>query len=190
MFFRKLLSEISLKADSCIDEIRKIGETQGRLSKAVEENSQNSTKNCKEILSEINRHDMAIENMLDEWEEKKEQDRELEKLKDESGRLVDVFSAYHDQLFILRNALGRENPEWNRQLEMMEYILNQKRMKACLQVIEQDNVPVDYSLHEITGIVETHDEKQHGIISEILSPGYIYHGEVIKKALVSVYRMS
>ena len=190
MFFRKLLSEILYKSDSCMEEIRSIKSTQEHLLNQSEEQSQNSRQKFQEILTGINRHDMAVENMLDEWEEKKEQDREIAKTQMETRKLLDILISYHDQFFVFRKTLGNDSPAWKNQLDMMEIILSQKRTLAGLQVIEQDNVPVDYALHEITGTAETHDKKQHGLISEILSPGYCYHGEILKKALVTVYRMT
>ena len=200
MFFRKLLSEILnksdscteeilRKSDSCIEEIRSVRSTQEQMLEQSEEQSQNSRRDYQEILSGISRHDMAIENMLDEWEEMKEQDQEAAKTRMENQKLIDTLSAYHDQFFIFRKTLGDDHPAWKSQLDMMETILGQKRTLTGLEVIEQDNIPVNYALHEITGTVETHDENRHGLIAEVLSPGYCYHGEVRKKALVTVYRM-
>ena len=200
MFFRKLLSEILnksdscteeilRKSDSCIEEIRSVKSTQEHLLQQSEEQSQSSHRDYQEILSGINRHDMAIENMLDEWEEMKEQNQEIAKSRMENQKLIDTLSAYHDQFFVLRKTLGDDHPAWKSQLDMMETILSQKRTPVGLEVIEQDNIPVDYALHEITGTVETHDENRHGLIAEVLSPGYCYHGKVRKKALVTVYRM-
>ena len=200
MFFRKLLSkilnksdtcteEILRRSDSCMEEIRSIKSLQEHLLGQFEKQTQNSRQNIQEILSGISRHDMAVENMLDEWEEMKEQDQELAEAKIETQKLIETLSTYHDQFFILRKTLGNDHPAWKSQLDMMEIILSQKRTPTGLEVIEQDNIPVDYALHEITGTVETHNEKQHGFIAEVLSPGYCYHGKIRKKALVTVYRM-
>ncbi|MBQ9064376.1 MAG: nucleotide exchange factor GrpE [Blautia sp.] len=208
--FRSLLQTVLEKTDRCIEKVETIEALQKENTEKLEalrhENTARTAASQPEPVQEkekliesierelsdfragIERHDMAIEDMLEEWDELKSRDEEKKRIMDGSKSLLDTLIAYHDQFFFLRSSIGADHPDWMSQISMMEYLLEKKRITAGLYVIQETNVPADFELHEVSSIKSTDDEKQHGIIAEILNPGYVYNGKTIRKALVTVYR--
>ena len=176
-----------------------------------EEKNAQSTKQLAQRVSELsgaaNRHDMAIEDMLESWEELQEQaqtesralvsaltenaQRERqESLAREKALLALVMSA-HDRLFELQRAAEEAGAErWLRQLVLAQQKLEEARLPAGFQAVEQAGVPVSFTVHEVTGIVPTQDAAQNRLVAEIDVPGYLYKGQVLRKAHVSVWRLT
>ena len=194
--------------------MRQVLERLAKLEEAAassEEKNAQSTKQLAQRVSELsgaaNRHDMAIEDMLESWEELQEQaqsesralvsvltanaQRERqESLAREKALLALVMSA-HDRLFELQRAAEEAGAErWLRQLVLAQQKLEEARLPAGFQTVEQAGVPVSFPVHEVTGIVPTQDAAQNRLVAEIDVPGYLYKGQVLRKAHVSVWRLT
>lgn len=197
---RKLLRQILQRLQALED----ISATHAR------ENAQSADQlalRLSELSSAANRHDMAIEDMLDSWEDlqekQEEETRELASAlsasveaerKDAHERekaLLALIICAHDQMFALRKAAqaaGTEN--WARQLALAEQKLNETRLPAGFQVMDQTGIPVNFAVHEVIDVVGTQESAQDHLVAEVYMCGYLYRGRVLKKAQVSVYRVT
>ena len=158
----------------------------------------------KDLRTAANRHDMAIEDLLDSWEDlQKEQQAETRSLsaslsslyhqdrtefQSREKALLDLVMSYHDQLFMLQRAAEEAHMEdWNHQFALADTKLTNIRLPAEFQPICNVNLPVDYSLYEVVDLVPTADSFLDHLIAEVYSCGYLYRGKILKKAKVSVY---
>ena len=177
---------------------------------ATEKNAQSAeqlAQRVAELSGAANRHDMAIEDMLESWEELQEQTQtersalvsaltestqreRQESLAREKTLLALVMSA-HDRLFELRKAAEEVGAErWLRQLTLAQQKLEEERLPAGFQTVEQSGVPVSFPVHEVSGIVPTQDAARDRLVAEIDAPGYLYRGQVLRKARVSVWQLT
>ena len=151
----------------------------------------------------VNRHDDAIEDMLEEWEEFCGQTREnLEAVSEEVLSMKDekIHTLEHARETLLRlcedyqsllltlSRAAKEDPAWERQLTLMDESLASGRLQAGLSFIGKPGEPVDLNLHEILDVQKTENPEQNGTIREIYEYGSLYLGTVRKKARVSVWK--
>ncbi|MDE7312874.1 MAG: nucleotide exchange factor GrpE [Eubacterium sp.] len=147
-----------------------------------------------QLHAEIHKHDMAIEDLLDEWEEKSS-DEERVKLRlqeaDEAEKLLlKLFEAYQEQFWSLKHYAASKDDTWTSQITLMEKNLEQYRRACAVSMIQDCGVNVDYGLHDIIEVVDTKDPALDKTIAEIYRCGYLYKGKVRKKAQASAYRFS
>lgn len=162
------------------------------------------SSSLKDLRTAANRHDMAIEDLLDSWENlQKEQQAETRSLsaslsalhhqdraefQSREKVLLDLVMSYHDQLYMLQRAADEAHAEdWSHQFTLADAKLTSLRLPAEFQPICNVNLPVDYSLHEVVDLVPTADSLLDHLIAEVDSCGYLYRGKVLRKAKVSVY---
>ena len=155
------------------------------------------------LQSQTNRHDMVIEDMLDTWEELKGREREQiseveERLKayreadvaetrHREEQLLALFEVYLEQMTALYRAAA-EDPDWAGPVSLMERKIEAQQLKSGITVIDKVGIPVDYDLHTVLDVEETGEEALSGTIREVYVAGYLYNGEVRKKAQVSAWR--
>ena len=169
------------------------------------ESAQTLSDGLSALCTAANRHDMAIEDLLDSWEELQAEQREevrdlrgaqTEALQQEvrerterEDALLRLVVSYHDQLFALsRAASAVQDARWERQLSLVSEKLSAGRMAEGLQTVDAPLVPVDYALHTVREVVETQDPALDGRVAELYSCGYLYRGRMLRKAQVSAYR--
>lgn len=194
--------------------LRQILERLQALESAASSSAENNAQSAEQVaqrLTELsgaaNRHDMAIEDLLDSWEELQEkQTREAQTLasalQEASAReqkeararetaLLKALLSAHDQLFALQKAAAEAGAEtWLRQFTLAEQKLEETRLPAGFQVIEQIGVPVNYAVHEVLRTVPTRDAARDRLIADVDARGYVYLGRVVRKAQVSVWRLA
>lgn len=147
------------------------------------------------------KHEMAIEDMLESWEEWQEkletqEARRAEREKNDTAvlqrrekALVRLLTDYHDQLFALRRAAEEaENASWNRQFSTAMDKLSEGLALAGLQVIDRPGGAFSYALHEAIEVIETSDEALDMRVARVYSCGYVYLGNVVRKAKTAVYQ--
>ena len=155
----------------------------------------------------VSRHDMAIENLLDGWEELREEQKEeiavlrdtldaesrqaLQGMQEQELALLELAMEYHDQLYSLKRAAARlGNALWEKQFTLAGEKLAEVRVGADLQVVSSAGSPVSYALHEVLDAVPTEDPDLSGRVAEVYSCGYVYRGKTLRKAKVSAYRLT
>lgn len=197
---RKLLKQI-------LERLSKLEENQKEITSTDIDRTEKLEQELKQLTTAANRHDIAIEDLLDSWEEMQTAQKEeagkivstLQELSDQDRKmaaereksLLNLLMQTQDQLFALQKAAydaGAE--EWIRQLALAERKLGAVRLPAGFQVIADNQIPVDYGLHEVINLTETDDPALKHLVAEIYTCGYVYQGKVLRKARVSVYRLS
>ena len=170
--------------------------TSARQDQAVSETEANLRK-------AITRHNDAIEDMLEEWEELRDETREsmtavskelhagydarIRALEEEEKNLLSLCDAYQKNLLSMQR-MAHDDPGWNKQLELIQEGLRPFVVKAGIQVTGQAGEKADLSIHEIVDIVQTQDPDMDGKVREVYENGCIYMGAPRKKARVSVWR--
>lgn len=148
-----------------------------------------------QLHSDVHKHDMAIEDLLDEWEEKKSDEESVNACLQEAERteslLLGLFEAYQEQFWNLKHfALTKEEGTWAAQIALMEKNLELYRRSCAITVIQECGVDVDYGLHDIIEAIDTTNPAKDKTIAEIYRSGYLYKGKVKKKAQAAAYRFS
>ena len=161
---------------------------------AAEKNSQLETvsQNVTALQSTIQKHDMAIEDLLEEWEEKRSDEEIVQKqLSDYSQsekQLLELFEAYQEQFFNLKRFADSKDAVWAKQIALMEKTLEHYRRLCGICMIEECGIKVNYDLHEVIEAVDTTDSSKDKTIAAIYRCGYLYKGKVKRKAQVGAYR--
>lgn len=158
----------------------------------------------KELQSAVNTHDMAIEDLLDSWEEMQQEqreetrklasalaastEREREQYAVREKALLDLAITACDQLYGLRRAAEETNDEaWRRQLDLAWRKLNEVRLPAGFAVVCETGIPVNYALHEVIGVTEAASPERNHLVAEVYSCGYVHMGKVLRKAKISAF---
>ena len=185
-----------------------------QLESAVHITGESGKRGTEELSSQVkklagaaNRHDMAVEDLLDSWEElqegqreearslssalAREKDRQLAEAAKREGALLELAMDSSDQLYALRRAAeAAQAQDWLRQFSLAEEKLAARRMAAGLQVVSGSGIPVDYSVHTVVDTVETEQPERNGRVAEVYSCGYVCCGRILRKARVSAYRLT
>ena len=146
-----------------------------------------------QIHNDVKKHNLALEDLFDEWENKSTSEETLERehmerLQQEKNFLA-LFEAYLDQFFSLKRFAGKKDMQWEEQMELMEVRLRKYQELCNIMVIEPGEEPVDYDFHEVIQLADTEDPSLDQKTATVLRCGYLYKGEVKRKAQVSVYRL-
>ncbi|MCI9378997.1 MAG: nucleotide exchange factor GrpE [Eubacterium sp.] len=148
-------------------------------------------QNISKLQTAIHKHDMAIEDLLEEWEEKRSQEEEAKEqfsaFKRERNAFLELFEAYQEQFWNLKRFAEGKDETWAAQIVLMERNLEHYRQMCGITVIAEYGTRVDYDLHEVIETVETENPVLDKTVADIYSCGYIYKGNVKKKARVAAY---
>ena len=194
--------------------IQTLNQSVDALREQLQAQHQEDGKTCQNLLqsmdtlqANVRKHDVAIGDMLDTWEEWREDqakqtealasalhDRlaaEADALRDRESGLVGALIAACDQFFVLRQAAESASDEaWQRQLFLAESAVTQKALRAGLQVTGATGDAFSYDLHKPAEKVETDRPDQHMTIARVFSRGYLFHGRLQRKAQVAVYALT
>ena len=139
----------------------------------------------------VQKHDMAIEDLLEEWEEKESEKDSIRKrmmeYEQSENLLLDLFVCYQEQMWNMKRFAGRKDETWAAQIALMEQKLEHCRQMCGISIIEKCGVEVDYDLHEVIEVKTTAEPNKDRLIAEIIDWGYLYKGKVKKRAQVTVY---
>lgn len=150
----------------------------------------------KKIGSDIARHDMALEDMLESLDEKSESERiisgRVRELEETEEKLLLLISDYQEQLFLIDSSIkNRKNvtDSWDSQLALVrEKLLS--HMTACgIASVCEPYQTVNYDYHEVIKIVDTVNAELDRTVAEVYNPDFIYKGKVWKKAKIAAYRL-
>lgn len=159
----------------------------------VEENRKLETmnQNISQLQKSVQKHDMAIEDLLEEWDEKKsDEDNIKEKFREYENNeryLLELFEEYQEQFWNMKRFADEKDETWAAQIALMEKGLERCRQLCGISIIGECVSTVDYDLHEVIEVLDTTDPDKDKMIARIYRCGYIYKGQVKKKAQVSAY---
>ena len=188
MFFKKRTDHAALAQeklsvlDSLQTDVRSLLQTIGQLESRLDG-----------LHSDVHKHDMAIEDLLDEWDEKKSDEKEVQAQLQEASQtetlLLSMFETYQEQFWSLRHyADSNKDEAWAAQLALMEKTLERCRHSCAIDVIQDCGVSVDYQLHDVIEAVECADPALDKTVAQVYRCGYLYKGKVRKKARIAAYK--
>ncbi|MBD5489868.1 MAG: nucleotide exchange factor GrpE [Lachnospiraceae bacterium] len=142
----------------------------------------------------VSEQGMSIEDMLEEWSERKSDDDSVKERFRECAQneqqLLELFEAYQEQFRNMKRFATARDEAWAAQITLMEKNLEHYRQLCGISVIEECGVEVDYDLHEVIEAVDTDQPDLDRKIAHIYRCGYLYKGKVKRKAQVAAYRVS
>lgn len=148
-------------------------------------------QNVGQLKAAVQKHDMAIEDLLEEWEDKKsEKDGFRKRIQDceqSENLLLELFETYQEQFWNLKRFTENKDETWSAQMALMEQKLEQCRKLCSISIIEESGTEVNYDLHEVIEVVDTTERGKDRLIAGIINWGYLYKGRVKKKAQVTAY---
>lgn len=152
------------------------------------------TEKFSRMQTAVQKHDMAMEDLLEEWEERRSDENGVKErfraLEQNESCLLALFEAYQEQFWSLKRLADTKDEVWSAQIALMEQKLDRCRRLCGIDVIDRCGETVDYDLHEVIQTTETRDADQDKRVADIYCCGYLYKGKVKKKARVAVYRMT
>ncbi len=191
MFFKSREKEDRLKNEliqSLDDRFQTLRQEIGEGGRQMEE----LNKKVGQLQLSVQRHDMSIEDLLEEWEEKRSDEADVRSRFQEGERsenlLLKVFEAYQEQFWSLKRFADTADTKLAEQLELMEKNLMHARQICGISMIGDCGAALNYDLHEVIEVLDTTDTRLDGMIAVVYSCGYLYKGKVKKKARVAVYR--
>lgn len=150
------------------------------------------SQNLQKLQLDVHKHDMAIEDLLDEWAEKKSDEASaaarLQEASQTEHQLLTLFEAYQEQFWNLRHFAASKDESWKSQIALMEQALEHELRACAICLIDACGVSVDYELHDVIEAIDTSDPALDKTIAEIYRCGYLYKGKVRKKAQAAAYR--
>ena len=170
----------------------KLEEQSGRLLDLYQSGKEEEEARSRELLDKINRHDMAIENLLDILEENEEENRSRnereQEYKAEKKRMLELFDTSLELTWQMCRFLWAKEEEWGKQADLVWQELAGKMVRCGFSPVFRQNEPVDYELHEVVNVVPTEDASLDKKVAQVYSPGYVYQGKLTKKAKISAYQ--
>ncbi len=164
------------------------------LSQSAARLENSMSQSISRLQSDVHKHDMALEDLLDEWADKKSEEDSLQKQLKESAHaesvLLQLFESYQEQFWNLKHFAAAKDSSWSEQISLMEGTIEQCRRLCQISLIQDCGVRVSYELHDVIDAVETIDPALDKTVADIYRCGYFYKGTVKKKAQVSAYRLS
>lgn len=151
------------------------------------------SKDVKQNGTDISRHDMALEDcldMLEEWgKERVYEQKQRQSLEQEREKLLQMLGTYQEQLWNMKTYAEKNDSAWHQQLLLVEKVVQEKMVFSGITAIDRTDCVVNYELHEVIELIDTEDMNRDRTVAVIYKPGYLYRGEVRKKAQVAVYHL-
>lgn len=129
---------------------------------------------------------LVIEEVVEQLEEMTRKSENTKKIEQDNEKLLEALMKGYD-LFaeVIYGAKEQEEQEWYKQFTMQAKRLSKTMFSTGIHIIEDTEVEFELMYHKVVGTI--HDpEKQMGYVINVLKPGYIYNGKVIRKAEVIV----
>lgn len=147
----------------------------------------------KETLEKISikqsKQNLMVEGILAVMEEQGESQEQLckekKEIESEKERLADCLIKAAEYLFQMQQAAG--GSAWSSQIQLVRTDIVQQMLLCGIKEISEIAGIANPSLHEIIQVIPAEESEEHGQIKEVVTPGYIYKEEVIKRAKVMVY---
>lgn len=141
---------------------------------------------------EIKKHNVAVENLLDDLEQKMEEEQTVKELRTEREKerenFLSLFEVYQEHFWQMKNFAKDRNEALYKQLAMMEKNMQNSQNFCGITVTGEEGEKVDYDMYEVVEAVETTDISKDKKVARIYGPGYLYQGKVKKRAKAAVYR--
>lgn len=194
----KLIKEQNVKIDTKINDIKAENEkADTKLNDIIEQNETKLNSIKETVEKKLDVQTMKIEELLDSIIELediiKENDSKnvINKDDDNTKNLVMTIISLYDSLKMVINFIENTenmNAQWIKQLDIIKTNINKQLIKSNITTISNKDDLFNSDIHEIIKTSEGDANiHKHGQIKDIISLGYLYKGEVIRKANIEVY---
>ncbi|MFA9466248.1 MAG: hypothetical protein ACERKN_18430 [Velocimicrobium sp.] len=149
-------------------------------------------ENMQKMLQKQRKNDSVMESVFETIEEHADAFTLYETTKSNEKMLTGYIMEYDETLFQMGRMMkqaGAEMAEWAQQIEDMRKQVSNRMKTMDLIRIDDSNVPVDFKVHEIVSVERTIQFELQGMVHDIIVPGWIYKGEVLKKAKIIAYKL-
>ncbi|MBB5264904.1 molecular chaperone GrpE (heat shock protein) [Catenibacillus scindens] len=189
------IHQLHIKQEDCIQRIARMQE---KLDSAISQ--QNMNKKIQEDLCgqlnentrELRQHHMALEDFLDTVEEQCQCHEKISSLQSDNQALLQSCLRYYTLLWNMENSASSPSipDSFIAQLRTFHEQMEPVLQKCGIQIIDQTGISVDYTIHEVTAVSDTGDAALDRKVAQILTPGFIYKGNIHKKARVLAFRLA
>lgn len=198
---RKRLLRFLEEAEQRQEKAEKIEEARQTREQETGERLRALSEQITELQQHATSHDVAIEDMLDEWSDFRDEQKEMaDALKRYSEKdaqtaaargddLLKLVMKMYDQLFSLRLAASQsQDRTWSRQLELCTETADASLLQEGIMVFGRVGDSFQYDLHEAVSTRDAASPEDDMRIADVLSCGWNDQGKILRKAKVVVYR--
>ena len=126
-------------------------EDKDQLQCALNQTTGRLEQQLSQLHSEVHKHDMAIEDLLDEWEEKKSDEESVKARQQESDQteqlLLGLFEAYQEQFWNLKHYAASKDGSWSAQIALMEINLEHYRRTCAISLIKRSPIFIAVAIY-------------------------------------------
>ena len=185
----------NLFKNKCLEELQCIRQENNELTKNLLEKQENANEELKEKISKfgkrLERQGVALEELIDGLEKKQASENALaEALSEknaETRKLLSFIISCDEQFFSLGKILSKDS-RWASEWERLAFEREKLRLSIGLSMTDKAGVPVNYALHEVISTETTSDKKLAMTVMDVYEPGFLYKGEVLRKAKICAYK--
>ncbi len=185
----------------CMEEYteRTFREGEKKLLAVVEDRLKATEETVGNLNKQVKRQSEAIEDLLDELQEKEtaaaEYRNRLREKQEREEALVALIGEWQRQLEMLEERIYREPMEnaekqeaWRKQLGLLKEQITVKEKLCAIEEVGREGESVDYRIHEVIGAMDAEREDMAGTVAKVHSRGIVYEGKVVAKAKVEAYK--
>ncbi|MFI3212319.1 MAG: nucleotide exchange factor GrpE [Eubacteriales bacterium] len=149
----------------------------------VEELLQKSIKRQRKVESTIDSMSELIEEHTDSFLIQSQ-------IQSRESFLIQTLIEQDEYLYRLSSIMkqGSTTSNWIEQIHSMQSITHQKLRTVNLHVISDEQVLIDFQIHEVIDIFPTYNISNKNKVYQIITPGYLYQGTILKKATIIAYK--
>ncbi len=199
MFFKKqerLLDELDGKIDTLQKQLLSF---KAASEEAGGANIMKLSESFEKAEKQLSRQSASVEDLIDEFQEYRSEQEASEKTLAEAEKretqLLELAVLQREQFALIRNVLlegsgltEEAKTAWSGQLSMMDKDAS-KAMALCgMQEAGSEGEIFDAAIHEILQVSPAPEQSLDGRVSRVYSKGILYHGQILKKAKVEVYK--
>lgn len=155
-----------------------------------------TARSGQDMERQLKRHSEAVEDMLEERQsldtalERYEQ--QLKEAREREEKLLILLCRYQEEFGLMEDRLHHVEQQyasdWLEQMAVFKKSLASELRQCAMEETGKPGEPVDYRFHEILDTTDAEDMALDGTVAYCYRPGCVYHGKVITKARVNVYR--
>lgn len=169
------------------ENVKKSDKKVDKIEKFTKSNNEDITKFKKGTNRHFKKQDMKLDELLETVLEL----QDTNKLQEENENLVETVVLMLDSINLISKYLKKDNidkSQLNKQIDILKDKINDQLLKSKITLIPNKNEVFSPKKHEVVDVCKLEkSSKKHGEIKKTLEFGYMYKGEVIKKAKVEAY---
>ena len=175
-------------------------EWEQKLLEALESRLQTMEAVVENLNKQAKRQSEAIEDLLDELQEKEKTAMEyrnsLREKQEREEALLSLIEDWQQQMQMLEERIcsgpmedAARREAWQKQLGLLKEQLAVKEKLCAIEETGMEGEHVDYRIHEVIRALDAEGEGTAGTVAKVHSRGMVYEGRVVSKAKVEAYKL-